>query len=67
VAAAASGARSGKRTFRLAFAAPAVEAVPAQTAPDGMALGGLALLTLAVSSAGLLLVLVRSHEREAHA
>jgi hypothetical protein len=67
VAAAASAARSGKQSLRIAAAPTAAEVSVAQTTPDPLVLAALALLTLALSSAGLLLVLERSHREGVHA
>jgi hypothetical protein len=61
VVAAASGARSGKQSLRIAAASTAAENSVARTTPDPMVLAAFALFTLALSSAGLLLVLERSH------
>jgi hypothetical protein len=67
VVAAASGARSGKHSLRIDAASTAAEVSIAGTTPDPLVLAGLALLTLALSSAGLLLVLERSHREGVHA
>jgi hypothetical protein len=67
VVAAASGARSGKQSLRIAGASTAAEVSVARTTADPMILAAFALLTLALSSAGLLLVLERSHREGVHA
>jgi hypothetical protein len=67
VVAAASGARNGKQSLRVATAPIAAEVSVVRTTPDPMVLAALALLTLALSSAGLLLVLERSHGAGVHA
>lgn len=65
--AAASGARSGEHQSPLAAASTAVTDSVEPPASDPMVLGAFALLTLALASAGLLLILGRSHRRGAQA